>query len=260
MFIALALGLNTICFFHILIHALAKANLFIVIGRLIHNRFAQQDARFIRSRTLNSFLILSISISLLSLIGIFFTSGFFSKEQILIGQSFIIRRVIAITILLLVTGLTLAYCSKLFIRVLSLNLQRLFQLSRNSISQVLPIFLLRRLRTMRGFILSFNLSPQPLRLSSIEYIYWSLRVIGVLFLSYRFTAILIIYYGFYSQSKLIDLLIKTFFKRKSVSTKLEASSREIFILRNRFLTIKVIKQRIRLIFLFSLLRFAVILF
>jgi len=113
---------------------------------------------------------------------------------------------------------------------------------------------------MRGFILSFNLSPQPLRLSSIEYIYWSLRVIGVLFLSYRFTAILIIYYGFYSQSKLIDLLIKTFFKRKSVSTKLEASSREIFILRNRFLTIKVIKQRIRLIFLFSLLRFAVILF
>jgi NADH:ubiquinone oxidoreductase subunit 5 (subunit L)/multisubunit Na+/H+ antiporter MnhA subunit len=91
-FIALAIGRPIICFFHIIIHAFAKANLFIIVGRILHRRFSQQDARLISSRRITFFITITITISLVRLVGIIFISGFFSKEQILIGQSSILRR------------------------------------------------------------------------------------------------------------------------------------------------------------------------
>jgi len=144
-FIGLSIGVSRICFFHILIHALAKANLFIVVGRLLHRRFSQQDSRIIRSRTLQTFLTFRIRISLLSLIGSVFSSGFFSKEQVLTGHSFIINRVGSNFIILLVIRLTIAYCFKLFMRILSINIERIFQSSFRRITQFLPIFIIRRI-------------------------------------------------------------------------------------------------------------------
>jgi len=44
-FIALALGNSFICLMHVIIHALAKANLFLVVGRIIHVNYSQQDSR-----------------------------------------------------------------------------------------------------------------------------------------------------------------------------------------------------------------------
>jgi len=67
MFIALALGSIMICYFHVLIHALAKANLFISIGGLLHNRFSQQDARLISSRALGPFIIFFLELLLVYL-------------------------------------------------------------------------------------------------------------------------------------------------------------------------------------------------
>jgi NADH-quinone oxidoreductase subunit L len=94
-FIALALGIPIICYFHILIHALAKANLFIVVGRILHTRFSQQDSRIISSRTVGPFIVVSITVRLLRLVGFVFIAGFFSKEQILIGQAFLLNRTIS---------------------------------------------------------------------------------------------------------------------------------------------------------------------
>jgi NADH-quinone oxidoreductase subunit L len=170
-FMALALGLPIICFFHIAIHALAKANLFMVIGRLLHRRFSQQDARLVRSSTLSPFLVISISISLSSLIGLIFTAGFFSKEQILIGQSFLFSRFTSITLIISIAGLTLAYCFKLFLSSLNLNIQRSFQFSSTRIRQLLPIFFLRRMRMVGGFLLSYNLDLVSILMGRIEYIY-----------------------------------------------------------------------------------------
>lgn len=254
------MGLNLICYFHILIHALAKANLFIVIGRLIHSRFSQQDTRFIASRTLNSLLVLSIRIRLIRLVGVFFSAGFFSKEQILIGQSSVLNRRLSIFILFLVTGLTLAYCIKLFFSVVNLNFQRVFQTSEISISQAFPIFLIRGLGVTRGHLLSFNLDPYPLSSIRIDGRYWRLAITGVFFLLMRGLFLIPIYMGFYRQSKLIDILVKDIFSIKPVRRRLEASSREIIFLSGRYVLIKIIKQRIRIIFLFSILNLVFLVF
>jgi len=82
-FLALSIGNYSICLFHILMHALAKANLFIVIGELLHKRFSQQDMRYLNNTSLSKHLNLSLIIRIARLTGLIFSSGFFSKEQII---------------------------------------------------------------------------------------------------------------------------------------------------------------------------------
>jgi len=48
-FIALSLGNSLICLFHLLMHAFAKANLFLIVGNFLHMRFSQQDYRQLSS-------------------------------------------------------------------------------------------------------------------------------------------------------------------------------------------------------------------
>lgn len=94
-FLALGLGNFIICLFHILAHALAKANLFIVVGDLLHKRLSQQDIRYLATNSLNKSLFMSMSIRIIRLTGLVFSSGFFSKEQILTRQFRILTRVIS---------------------------------------------------------------------------------------------------------------------------------------------------------------------
>jgi len=77
MFISIAVGNSIICLFHIIIHALAKANLFIVVGRLLHSGFSQQDSRLLFTSSLNTRLTIRALIRIFSLTGVVFTSGFF---------------------------------------------------------------------------------------------------------------------------------------------------------------------------------------
>jgi NADH:ubiquinone oxidoreductase subunit 5 (subunit L)/multisubunit Na+/H+ antiporter MnhA subunit len=92
-FVSLSIGRVSICLIHILIHALAKANLFLIVGTLLHRRFSQQDTRFLSSGSLNLFSLVRLRISLFRLVGLTFTAGFFSKEQILLGHYFVINRI-----------------------------------------------------------------------------------------------------------------------------------------------------------------------
>jgi NADH:ubiquinone oxidoreductase subunit 5 (subunit L)/multisubunit Na+/H+ antiporter MnhA subunit len=94
-FISLRLGNSMICLFHVLIHALAKANLFIVVGELLHKRFAQQDIRYLVQGGLSKTLFLSKLISIVRLTGLVFSSGFFSKEQIITSQYSEITRILS---------------------------------------------------------------------------------------------------------------------------------------------------------------------
>jgi NADH:ubiquinone oxidoreductase subunit 5 (subunit L)/multisubunit Na+/H+ antiporter MnhA subunit len=71
--------------FHILTHALAKASLFIVVGKVIFDSFSEQDTRG-AAPGFQSFIIkLCGIIRVLSLRGIMFISGFFRKEYVLSG-------------------------------------------------------------------------------------------------------------------------------------------------------------------------------
>jgi len=170
-FIAFSIGIPIICFFHIIIHAFAKANLFIIIGNLLHNSFSQQDSRLIRSSTINIFIVLASTTRILRLIGLTFTSGFFSKEQILIGQPFIFNRLLSLSLILLIAGLTTAYCLKLMRTIFYINTESLFQKRLISLRQFIPIITIRTLTIVSGLLCSYNLYPCLFFLGRVERIF-----------------------------------------------------------------------------------------
>jgi len=114
MFVSLSIGNIFLCLFHVLTHALAKSNLFIVVGSSLHRRFAQQDSRSLNDITI-MFLSLSAIVRISSLAGLVFISGFFSKEQILAKHYLLIPRVLSLVALFVISRFTLSYCVKLIL-------------------------------------------------------------------------------------------------------------------------------------------------
>nr|YP_009443893.1 NADH dehydrogenase subunit 5 [Lachesilla anna]ATU07114.1 NADH dehydrogenase subunit 5 [Lachesilla anna] len=81
---ALSIGLKEFAFFHLLSHALFKSLLFMCAGYIIHGMNDSQDIRFMGSVVSQSPLLsVYFNISNLSLCGMPFLSGFFSKDLIL---------------------------------------------------------------------------------------------------------------------------------------------------------------------------------
>lgn len=78
---SISLGLYKIAFFHLVAHALFKALLFLCAGSVIHGFHGSQDIRNLGGVTLN-YPVVSVLINLanLSLCGIPFISGFYSKD------------------------------------------------------------------------------------------------------------------------------------------------------------------------------------
>lgn len=79
----LALGDYILSFFHLLTHALFKALLFICAGNIIHNYINCQDIRYLgRIRNIMPLTCVFFNIRNLSLCGLPFLSGFYSKDLI----------------------------------------------------------------------------------------------------------------------------------------------------------------------------------
>jgi len=87
----LFLGNKRGIFFHLLTHALAKANLFIVVGAILHETASQQRTRVL-SITSYGILSLRIAVSIVRLSGLGFFSGIISKEELLKGHYSIASR------------------------------------------------------------------------------------------------------------------------------------------------------------------------
>lgn len=79
----LSLGHFDVAFFHLLVHALFKALLFICAGFVIHRGIGVQDLRKMGSLGRDFVVVICFNISVFSLIGVPFTSGFYSKDSIL---------------------------------------------------------------------------------------------------------------------------------------------------------------------------------
>nr|UGS80210.1 NADH dehydrogenase subunit 5 [Dagualachesilloides caliensis] len=80
----LSLGMYMCSFFHLLTHALFKSLLFMCAGYIIHNMKDCQDIRFMGCVVNQSFLLsVNFNISNLSLCGMPFLAGFYSKDMIL---------------------------------------------------------------------------------------------------------------------------------------------------------------------------------
>nr|YP_009527977.1 NADH dehydrogenase subunit 5 [Dichotomius schiffleri]ARU81306.1 NADH dehydrogenase subunit 5 [Dichotomius schiffleri] len=115
----LALGEYNLALFHLLTHALFKALLFMCAGCMIHNLGNCQDIRFMGG--LINLMPLTCSffiISNMSLCGLPFLSGFYSKDLILEVLSMNYLNLYIYIIFFISTGLTVAYTFRLIYYVI----------------------------------------------------------------------------------------------------------------------------------------------
>ena len=82
LFFRLGLGNKWLCVIHLCSHAFFKRLLFLSVGGFLHFMFCQQDKRAFSFRGVSLFVLLTLLVTLLSLCGILFFSGFFSKDLI----------------------------------------------------------------------------------------------------------------------------------------------------------------------------------
>nr|QPN54174.1 NADH dehydrogenase subunit 5 [Serica sp. NS-2020] len=119
MMATLSLGEFKLAFFHLLTHALFKALLFMCAGAMIHNLGNCQDIRYMGSLLINMPLSCSFFIiSNLSLCGLPFMSGFYSKDLILEILSMNYLNLYIYIIFFLSTGLTVCYTFRLIYYVI----------------------------------------------------------------------------------------------------------------------------------------------
>ena len=111
---SLSLGLVKVALFHLLMHALFKALLFISAGCIIHGFKGWQDIRIIGNIIISlPFIRSCFVVSNLALRGMPFLAGFYSKDIILELSLIEELNLLSLFILFLSTGLTVAYTFRL---------------------------------------------------------------------------------------------------------------------------------------------------
>nr|YP_010022505.1 NADH dehydrogenase subunit 5 [Caryandoides hunanica]QON98915.1 NADH dehydrogenase subunit 5 [Caryandoides hunanica] len=111
----LSMGYSKLAFFHLLSHALFKALLFMCAGSVIHNLKDLQDIRFMGS-IVNFMPLTSVcfNVSSLSLCGMPFLAGFYSKDLILEMVCLSWINCLIFFMYFFSTGLTASYSFRLF--------------------------------------------------------------------------------------------------------------------------------------------------
>nr|YP_010709558.1 NADH dehydrogenase subunit 5 [Rhagonycha tibetana]WCS40154.1 NADH dehydrogenase subunit 5 [Rhagonycha tibetana] len=110
----LALGDYILAYYHLLMHALFKALLFMCMGMIIHNLGGCQDIRFMGGLSIQMPLTcLFLNISNLSLCGLPFLTGFYSKDLILEFMSMTYLNMFVYFVFYFSIGLTVSYSYRL---------------------------------------------------------------------------------------------------------------------------------------------------
>lgn len=143
----ISLGLNLVpqAFFHLITHAVSKALLFICVGYQMMRVSHHQDFRLLNSTSLRGLVIKRRAMFAgLSLSGIVFINGFFSKERIL-ENPLPLSKTVALAIILFIVLFRLYYT----FRILSLLFSRVSPSTPHpmcesfSLASVLPLLTLR---------------------------------------------------------------------------------------------------------------------
>jgi len=161
---AISISLPELAFFHLVTHALFKALLFLCAGVIIHGNQNSQDIRSYGSLILNFPLIgRCLNLANLSLCGLPFLSGFYSKDLIveLAAQSYWNQFIIAVIFRAL--GLTVAYSIRLvyFTFISSSNVGITTSLCDTDKTLSFPIINLTFLALLSGATLSWLIFPFP---------------------------------------------------------------------------------------------------
>nr|YP_010535539.1 NADH dehydrogenase subunit 5 [Alectorobius fonsecai]UYB78308.1 NADH dehydrogenase subunit 5 [Alectorobius fonsecai]UYL27217.1 NADH dehydrogenase subunit 5 [Alectorobius fonsecai] len=199
MMTVLALGKVDLSFFHLLTHALFKAMLFLCAGFMIHMSLGYQDIRFMGGfYCMNPLIGVAFSIANLSLFGIPFLSGFYSKDLILefiykedLGM-FLVLMIIISTVCTTIYSLRLMYYSlwKGGIKMIEFNYHW-------SLSMEIPIFM------MGIFVLFFGSSLSWLLILNYEmfFLSFNIKMINMLIILMGFW----LFYIFFSKIGLMNL-------------------------------------------------------
>nr|WMQ52329.1 NADH dehydrogenase subunit 5 [Ceutorhynchus albosuturalis] len=114
MIFILSLGSYDLAFFHLLIHALFKALLFMCAGAMIHNLMDCQDIRYMGGLVKFSPLTcVCFNISNMALCGMPFLAGFYSKDLIAEVSSMNLLNIFVYTVFYVSIGLTVSYSIRL---------------------------------------------------------------------------------------------------------------------------------------------------
>nr|YP_009502261.1 NADH dehydrogenase subunit 5 [Blastopsylla occidentalis]AWU48864.1 NADH dehydrogenase subunit 5 [Blastopsylla occidentalis] len=168
MMMILAVGYTSVAFFHLLIHALFKALLFMCAGAMIHSGMSMQDTRKMGNLKIDFFLKLSLSISSYCLMGLPFTSGFYSKD-FLLELSLMSYPGIGIGLMMILSALiTVSYSVRLMKLISSSNYWIVWIPSSKYL--LVPIFTLTLMNVFGGCILNW-LIMNELNLILINTIY-----------------------------------------------------------------------------------------
>jgi len=131
-------------------HALAKANIFMIVGNLIHAQFSQQDLRFMPSGFQRKVISLFSFVRIFRLRGLVFSSGFFSKDLILIYSYSEMNRALNGLLFFTIVSLTFAYCLKLLLGLRMKSERGTTEGTRMRVAALLPSLILRTGRLLMG--------------------------------------------------------------------------------------------------------------
>ena len=158
--IILGIGNPILSFFHLISHAFFKAILFICAGIIIHNMKDYQDIRKIGISYQNiNFSISIIMIANISLCGLPFIRGFYSKDliiEILIIKG---RNILIFMLIIIGTILTVLYSCRLntLVSINYIKMESYYFISENYFYILLGITLLLPLSIIGGIIIRWNL-------------------------------------------------------------------------------------------------------
>lgn len=172
-------------FFHLLTHAVAKAKLFVNVGYLMLNKNHHQDSRILTKNFFNSILKRVFSVySILSLSGIVFFRGFFSKERI-IEKKIELKKFFVLFCIYLIIFFRLIYGFRL-IFLLKFKKNNFKKLSSIRNTKILRVFFLTLLRIYLGKILKIYFLRISLSVKFFKIIYYILIVFGLIFSCFVF--------------------------------------------------------------------------
>lgn len=158
----LGLGSPNLAFFHLITHALFKALLFICAGSIIHFHAHGQDLRTVGS-LINQlpFTISTLLIANISLCGLPFLSGFYSKDLILEFSIFNPINWIIFILLITATICTMAYSLRLTINALWAphNRAPTHQINNNDTNILIPAGILGIGAIWAGTIIRWQILP-----------------------------------------------------------------------------------------------------
>lgn len=178
MIFSISLGIYNVAFFHLVTHALFKALLFLSAGVLIHGIGGSQDIRHFGNLS-KSFPLVGVCLNLanLSLCGIPFISGFYSKDLIVELACQNSWNIFIMIIIIISLGLTVSYSARLvFYSFVNAGGGSFLLMCDKDYTMLIPITSLSMVSLVSGPVLNWTIFNFP----SLILLPQSLKVIALI--------------------------------------------------------------------------------